>query len=73
MTPHRDRPWEGYIIGCHNGSWYGNYGGVRTADGSTPLGEYNVGGGLGGGRSINTEEAEQGHSVHCDTTNSETL
>ena len=23
-------------IGCLNGSWDGNYGGVKTADGSTP-------------------------------------
>ena len=52
---------------------YGNYDGVRTAYGSTPPGEYNVGGGLGGSRSIRTNESEQGHSVHYYTTNSETL
>ena len=33
----------------------------------------NVGGGIGGGRAIFTEEEEHGRSVHCDTTNSGTL
>ena len=37
--------------------------------GVTPLDGGNTGGGLGGGRYIHNEEAEQGRSVHFETTN----